>query len=473
MTQIKFGTDGWRAIIADDYTLENVKRVAGATASWLIKNYKKPVAVIGYDTRFGGKLFSETVASVLASKEIKVYYAEIFSTTPMISLGTLKLDASLGIIITASHNPPIYNGIKLKGNYGGPLTPKKVEEIETLIADKFTDKIEDFSFYADRGIIEYINLEEIYLNQVKEKFDLTAIQGSKFKIAFDGMYGSGQSIIKKILPNAVLLHCENNPSFNGLAPEPIEKNLQELATLLKSKNNFDIGIAVDGDADRIGLYDHEGNFVDSHHLILLTIHYLHKYKKMSGKVCVAFSTTNRIRKMCEQYGLPLQISKIGFKYICNTMINEDVLLGGEESGGLAVKGHIPERDGIWMALLVLEFMAATGKNLKELINEVYEVVGKFGLNRYDIHIQEELKNEIVENCKNGKYISFGKYTVKQIDNLDGYKYFFNDDEWILIRPSGTEPVLRAYAESYSKEEANAILKAGKDTFLHNTPIQGR
>jgi phosphomannomutase len=255
-----------------------------------------------------------------------------------------------------------------------------------------------------------------------------------------------------------------NPSFNGQAPEPIEKNLKQFSNLIVEKN-LDSGLAVDGDADRIGLMDNKGKFIDSHHLILLLIHYLHKYKGMDGKVSVAFSTTSRIKKMCSHYGLPIEISKIGFKYICRTMINEDVLLGGEESGGIAIKGHIPERDGIWIGLIIWEYMAKSGKTLQQLIDEVYEITGKFGLERSDLHLQEDVKNQIVENCKNGKYQSFGTYVVQRMDNLDGYKYYFNDDEWIMIRASGTEPVLRAYAESYSKEQAEAILEAGKETFL--------
>jgi phosphomannomutase len=465
MKKITFGTDGWRAIIAEDFTVENVARVAEATADWLLNNESKPTVIIGYDTRFGGQMFAKTFANILANKSIKVYFSTSFVSTPMVSLATKSKKAALGIIITASHNPPSYNGIKLKGNYGGPLLPEKVDEVEKMIPASCSVNPSTLNFenFVKEGKIEFVDLEALYLDHVAKNFDLKAIQKAGIKVAFDAMYGSGQNVIKKILPEAVLLHCDYNPSFKGQAPEPIEKNLKTLQEFVKT--GYDFGLAVDGDADRIGLFDSEGNFIDSHHLILLLIHYLHKHKNLNGKVSVAFSTTSRIAKMCKHYGLDLEISKIGFKYICRTMISEDVLLGGEESGGIAIKGHIPERDGIWIGLVLLEYMAKTGKTLQELIAEVYDITGKFGLQRSDLHLQEDLKNQIVENCRSGKYSAFGKYKVQRTEDLDGYKYFFNDDEWIMVRPSGTEPVLRAYAESFSKEEADAILAAGKETFL--------
>jgi phosphomannomutase len=468
MTPIKFGTDGWRAIIAKEFTVENVARVAVATADWLLGQSKSPKAIIGYDTRFAGEMFAQTVASVLAYKGIEVIMSDSFVSTPMLSLATVKTKSNVGIIITASHNPPAYNGIKLKGTYGGPLLPEKVEEVEALIPGQYPGVLSALNFdgFVKEGKIKFMDMEALYIEQVKNNFDLEAIKNSGLKLGFDAMYGAGQRIMQKLFPEITQIHCDFNPSFKGQAPEPIEKNLKEFSQLIIDKN-LDCGLAVDGDADRIGLFDNKGQFIDSHHLILLLIHYLHKYKGMGGKVCVAFSTTSRIAKMCQHYNLPIEISKIGFKYICRTMISEDALLGGEESGGIAIKGHIPERDGIWIGLVIWEYMAKSGKNLQQLIDEVYEITGKFGLERYDLHLQEELKNQIVENCKNGKYQAFGEYQVTKTDNLDGYKYFFNDDEWIMIRPSGTEPVLRAYAESYSKEKAEAILEAGKQTFLSN------
>jgi len=230
--------------------------------------------------------------------------------------------------------------------------------------------------------------------------------------------------------------------------------------------NIDCGLVTDGDADRLGLYDSEGNFVDSHHVILLLIHYLCKYKGMKGKVCTAFSTTPRVAKICKHYGLELETVKIGFKYIAEIMINEDVLIGGEESGGIAIKGHIPERDGIWIGLVLWEFMAKSGKSLQDLIAEVYEIVGPFSFERNDLKIQESVKQKVLENCREGRYNAFGNYKVSSIQDLDGYKYFFDNGDWLMIRASGTEPVLRTYAESSTRDEAFRILEACKNTLLN-------
>jgi phosphomannomutase len=279
---------------------------------------------------------------------------------------------------------------------------------------------------------------------------------------YDAMYGAGQRVISQVLPSTTLLHCEPNPSFMGQAPEPIGKNLQELAQYIKTHQNIDCALATDGDADRIGLYDSHGEFIDSHHIILLLIHYLVKYKGMSGKVAIAFSVTPRVYKMCEHYGLAHTTTKIGFKDIAAIMVKEDVLLGGEESGGIAVKGHIPERDGIWMGLILWEFMAKSGKTLDELIEEVYEIVGPFKFERNDLHITEELKQKIIKNCQENNYKSFGKYVVREVKTTDGFKYFFDDDRWVMIRPSGTEPVLRTYAEAPTLEEVREILKATEE-----------
>ena len=235
--------------------------------------------------------------------------------------------------------------------------------------------------------------------------------------------------------------------------------------MITASGNIDCGLATDGDADRLGMYDTKGNFIDSHHLILLLIHYLCKYKGQKGKICTAFSTTVKIKKLCDHYGLELEIVQIGFKHICGIMLKEDVLLGGEESGGIAIRGHIPERDGIWIGLKIWEFMAKSGKSLNELINEIYDITGSFAFERSDLHLKEEQKSAIVARCSSGGYNASGDYKVQRVEDLDGYKYYFSDDEWFMIRPSGTEPVLRTYAEAATKEEALAILKAGYETLL--------
>ena len=371
MIQIKFGTDGWRAIIAKEFTTDNVARVAKATADWVKQISNEPSVVVGHDCRFAGELFAEVTTKVLCAEGVKVFLAKDFISTPMISLGANKLNATAGVVITASHNPPSYNGFKLKSGYGGPTIPEDIALVETMIPDVYEIPSTSLEEFEKAGKLVWVNLEDMYFEHVQKSFDLQTINNSGIKIGYDAMYGAGQRIALRILKNIVALHCDENPGFKGQAPEPIHRNLTELSNLLKNDNSLACGLANDGDADRIGMYDDEGNFVDSHHIILLLIHYLHKYKNYNGKVVIAFSVSEKVKRLCEHYNLDYEVTKIGFKYICGKMIVEDVLLGGEESGGIAVKGHVPERDGIWCGLLIFEFMAKTGKTLKQLIDEVY------------------------------------------------------------------------------------------------------
>ncbi|MCB0523363.1 MAG: phosphoglucomutase/phosphomannomutase family protein [Lewinellaceae bacterium] len=465
-TPIKFGTDGWRAIIADDYTVENVKRVAEATALFM-KQHKMKKAVIGFDCRFGGLLFASTTAQVLGAYNIQCHIASAgFVSTPMVSFGVVKLKASLGIVITASHNPPSYNGFKLKAAYGGPMIPSDIAEVEKLIPDVCSLKeLPSFSELREKNLLKEADLEKLYLRHARQNFDLKLIKSAAGKIAYDAMYGAGQNAVKKLLPRCVFLHCDNNPGMHGQAPEPIHRNLGLLSETIKRNPKITAGLANDGDADRIGMYDEDGNFVDSHHLLLILLLYLHKYKGMNGKVVFTFSVTDKMKKMAEKFGLPYEITKVGFKYIAEIMTKEDVLVGGEESGGLAVKGHIPERDGVWMGLLVFEFMAKTGKTLKGLVEEVYKEVGAVAFDRDDLHITEEQKQQVIKMCNARSYTAFGNYKIKSVDDLDGWKFQFGDEKWVMIRASGTEPVLRVYAQSPSLDECRIMLDAARSTIL--------
>ncbi|MBN8682626.1 MAG: hypothetical protein J0L99_08230 [Chitinophagales bacterium] len=464
-TPIKFGTDGWRAIIADDYTVDNVKRVAEATALFM-KARKMKKAVIGHDCRFAGPLFVETTARVLGAYGIKCHIGTGFVSTPMVSLGVVKLKADLGIVITASHNPPSYNGYKLKAAYGGPMIPSEIAEVEALIPDTCTlGSLPTLDAMRDKKLLVDSDLETIYLRHARKNFDLKSIKQNAGRIAYDAMYGAGQRAVRALLPKCVFLHCDYNPGMHGQAPEPIHRNLLQLSETIRKNPKITAGLANDGDADRIGMYDEDGNFVDSHHLLLILLLYLHKYKGMSGKVVFTFSVTDKMKKMAEKFGLPYEITKVGFKYIAEIMTTEDVLVGGEESGGLAVKGHIPERDGVWMGLLVFEFMAVTGKTLKGLVEEVYKEVGRFAFERDDLHITEAQKQAVIEACKARSYKAFGKYKVEGVDDLDGWKFIFGNDQWVMIRASGTEPVLRVYAQADSLATCRDILEATKGTIL--------
>ncbi|NBV14545.1 MAG: phosphoglucomutase/phosphomannomutase family protein [Sphingobacteriia bacterium] len=464
METIKFGTDGWRAIIAESYTIQNLSRVAEATGKWLLSGASGPSVIIGYDCRFNGKLFAETTANILAQMGVRVYLTPGFSSTPMISFATERKKLSAGIIITASHNPPEYSGFKIKGYFGGPAYPSMIKEVESLIPDHEVSYSNQFEAFISGGQISYFDAEALYIDHLRTSFDIAGIQASGMKIGYDAMYGAGQNVIRQILPDAHLLHCEYNPSFLGTAPEPIEKNLQEFEQLI-AREKLSIGLATDGDADRIGLYDERAQFVDSHHILLLLIHYLHKYKNLSGKVVVTFSVCSKVEQLCKLYNLPYQVTQIGFKYIAEIMVNENVMTGGEESGGIAITGHVPERDGIFIGLTLMEFMAKTGKKLTELIEEVYSLVGSFSVQRYDLHLKNEQKEEIINTCRSGKYQAFGKYVIQEVQDLDGFKFIFSADEWVMIRPSGTEPVLRVYAQSATRSGAFEILDATKQTIL--------
>jgi phosphomannomutase len=463
--KIKFGTDGWRAIIAQEYTVYNVARVAQGLAEWLNKKGNNNTVVVGHDCRFGGELFAETTAKVLCSNGIKVLLAKGFVSTPMISFGVLTLEAQQGVVITASHNPVGYNGFKLKGPHGGPTSPREIAEVEALIPDEITITKDSIEHFKNAGILEYVDLEGMYIEYLKTKFDFTSLNNSPFKLAYDAMFGAGQNVVRKLLPNTVFIHCDDNPGFLGQAPEPIDKNLKELSATLANTPELKIGLATDGDADRIGLFDEDGHFVDPHHVILLLVHYLHKYKGLNGKVAIAFSVTDRVKRMCEAYGLPIEVTPIGFKYISEIMTQEDVLVGGEESGGIAVKGHIPERDGIYDGLLIYQWMTESGKTLKQLCEEVYAVVGTFSYDRLDMTIDNDKKESIIKKALAGEYKQFGKYTFNKVESVDGVKYHLDNGGWMMLRASGTEPLLRVYAEGNSKEETADILANIKATIL--------
>ena len=465
MTEIKFGTDGWRAIIAQEFTTDNVARVTVATAKWLLERTKTPSVVIGHDCRFGGTLFVETATKVFCEMGVKVITHKGFVTTPMISLTTVEMKATAGVVITASHNPPSYNGYKLKDGFGGPAAPNEIAKVETMIPAAATIPATSIADYEKQGLIEYVDMELMYENHVKKTFDLAAIM-QKNVLAYDGMYGAGQLMLPRLLPNSLLMHCTPNPGFMGQAPEPLERNTLEFQQFIKAnKGKISAGLVTDGDADRIAMYDENGNFLDAHHILLLLIYYASQFKHMTGKVVVAFSASDKIKKMCGIYGIPHQVTKIGFKYIAEIMMTDDVLVGGEESGGIAVKGHIPERDGIWDGLLLLDLMTKTNKTLSQLVEDIYAVVGKFVFERNDLHLEEALKQTIIANCKTGKYTAFGKYKIERVEDIDGYKYHLPNECWVMIRPSGTEPLLRIYAEAPTKEMVLDILEEVKKLLL--------
>ena len=467
MNRIKFGTDGWRAIIARDFTEENLVRLSLACSNWLLRKFREASVVVSYDCRFGGRMFSETVAKVMASKGIKVFLSDRFTSTPVLSMAVKALSCKLGVMITASHNSYEYNGFKLKSSEGGPLFDEDAIDIENLI--NYENEIDLSIIRLDelikRKMITALNIEENYLHVLKTNFNFGILSSSAHKVAVDPMFGSGQNVLPAIFPKIKSIHDKQDFSFNNTPPEPLQKNLEEFQEYVKSRKSIKLGICLDGDADRIALINEDGEYIDSHRIILLLIHYLAGYKNQKGIIVTGFSSTIKIEKLAEYYRLPVTRVKIGFKEISRHMLKKDVLVGGEESGGISVKGHIPERDGIWMAMLIWQWMEESGKSLNGLLDEIYDITGKFAFARSDLRIDKELKSRVLTNCNAGKYSNFGKYEIISSEDLDGYKYFFNNSSWLMIRPSGTEPLLRTYAEAENEAQAQEILQIAKETIM--------
>lgn len=459
---IKFGTDGWRAVIADDFTIANLEKVALATARYFKTHKKiKNGVVVGYDARFMSKEFAEKSAEVMANAGIKIKLANSMVSTPMISLLTKLENAAGGIVITASHNPPRYNGFKIKGDFGGPAHPEMIAKVEKELGKvmrlkKISAGKYSFSQLVDKARISYITMKQRYLDDVARKIDIGRIRQSGIKLLFDAMHGAGQGVLDTVLPDVKQMHETFNPSFGGTNPEPIAQNLTELARRVKAEG-FDIGIATDGDADRLGAVDEQGNFVDSHRIFSVLLKYLVEQKHMIGDVVKSFSVTQMVDKQCAKYGLTMHETPIGFKYICRLMTERDVLIGGEESGGLAVKGHIPERDGIYLGLLLCEIMAVRRKRLSELVQELMEEFGQHEVRRIDLHVTEKEKAVLMKKYAIGVR-DIGGYAVTDRRDTDGYK-FFVDRGWVLVRASGTEPLIRFYAEAESVPKVEALLEA--------------
>lgn len=459
--KIKFGTDGWRAVIGEGYTFGNLELVTRATASWLKKTYgNKAKVVIGHDTRFLGREFSELCARVFADEGIDSIIASTFTTTPAISWGAKAYGCSAGIVITASHNPPKYSGFKIKADFGGPATPEMIDAVEEeLPGVKLAPLHFSFDDYVAAGRIEQREISFEFKEMLKESLDLEAIRNSGIRVAHDAMFGAGQGFFSSLLDEhqVVELHSDWNPGFHGTPPEPIEKNLSELvAAVVREK--CAVGIANDGDADRIGMTDENGDFVSSHLLLALLVKYLHTERGLSGDIVKTFSTTHMLDKMGKQYGLKVQTTQIGFKYIASKIVEGDVIVGGEESGGMAVKGHIPERDGIYIGLLILEMMVRRGKKLSELVEELYEEFGSHYWHRVDVHTTDAAKKAVLKRLEEeGGLAAVNREAVVDFQKLDGYKHLL-DHGWLLVRPSGTEPVLRVYSEAQSQEKAISLVE---------------
>ncbi len=477
---IHFGTDGWRAVISDTFTFSNLRMltqaIADAVASehWEADGNGKTGAdphkmVVGFDTRFLSDRYAEDAARVLAANGYTVYLAQSDAPTPAISYTVKHMNAIAGIMITASHNAPRYNGVKLKAAYGGSALPEQCHRVEVYLNDNEArargPNLMDYNAARQQGLIQRFNPMPAYFDHLHTLINTDIIAENPQRFVVDSMYGSGRGVIKSFLQGTGCeiseIRGEMNPGFGGVHPEPIARYLGALAGAIGAgMGNY--GITTDGDADRIGAMDEHSNFVDPHKIMALALRYLVEKRGWSGAVVRTVSTTRMIDRLCKRYGLKLYETPVGFNHIADYMMSEDVLIGGEESGGISFKGHIPEGDGPIMGLLLIEMIAAAKKSLQEMIDDLLAEVGPVVYERTDMRLHHPVaKAEMTNYLTQQAPAKIGGQKVAEVGDLDGVKYILADDSWLLIRPSGTEPVLRVYAEGRSPEMVKALLGYGE------------
>lgn len=478
---IHFGTDGWRAVISDTFTFGNLRIVTQAIADAIHSehwdksgngNAQAPdptKIVVGFDTRFLSDRFAVEVARVLAANGFTVLLAQSDAPTPAISYAVKHENAIAGVMITASHNAPRYNGLKLKAAFGGSALPEQCRRVEVYISDNEAQargpNLMDYNKARDASLIQKINPLPAYFEHVRTLIRTDVIADNPQRFVVDAMYGSGRGVIKSFLQGTgceiAEIRGEMNPGFGGVHPEPIAKYLGALASAVSSgMGNF--GVVTDGDADRIGAMDERGTFVDPHKIMSLALKYLVEKRGWSGSVVRTVSTTRMIDRLAKRYGLKVHETPVGFNHIADHMMAGDVLIGGEESGGISFKGHIPEGDGPVMGLLLVEMIAASGKTLHELVEDLLNDVGPAFYERRDLRLSRPVaKAEMTDFLTKQAPGDIGGEKVDFISQRDGVKYIMADDSWLLIRPSGTEPVLRVYAEGRSQEMVKSLLGYGE------------
>jgi phosphomannomutase len=462
---IKFGTDGWRAEIADDFTFDNVRRVAGGIASYVFKH--EDVArglIIGYDTRFGSPQFARAAAEVLAAAGIPIRLSRDYVPTPAISFAVKNLKAAGGVVITSSHNPWNWNGVKFKAKFGGSAPPAIMKVIGDETAAGSAPQ-------GNRAAIEEVDLKPAYIKAICAFADVDLISKAGFKFAIDCMYGAGRGVLTQIFSERgiefVAIRQELNPLFPGINPEPIEPHVRMLQeTVVREKCHA--GFATDGDADRIGAVAEDGSFVDAHKIFCVLLEWLLRRKKWSGDVVRAFNTTLMLDRIAAKYGRKLIECPIGFKYIADLMMERDILIGGEESGGIGYSRFLPERDGILNSLLLANVMAEEQKPLGVLVAELQKEYRPHFYGRRDLHISDEVKSKAIKLAESEQTNRLGKYAVLKKQDLDGIKFFLDAptngngaEAWVLLRASGTEPLLRIYCEAASPELVEEILASAE------------
>ena len=473
-TVVKFGTDGWRGIIADDFTYANVRVAAAAIANYVLTNENAAAGVcIAYDTRFGSRSFAKVVAEVLAGAGIPVTMAKEITPTPALSYAVRERKAAGGVMITSSHNPAEWNGVKYKASYGGSGKPSIMTAIESYLLKPLPQA-------AVAGKIEEVDFNPEYIAAIARFVDLEAIKASGYKFLVDVMYGAGRGVLAGIFTRAgipfIEIRNEINPAFPGINPEPILPHIKATQEAVVAEK-CDAGLITDGDADRIGAVDEHGNVVDAHKIFSVILKWLIEKKQWPGEVTRAFNTTKMIDRIAAKYGRPLNEHGIGFKYVCDLMLEKEILIGVEESGGIGISRHLPERDGMLNSLLLANVMVDEKKTLGQLVQALQDEFGEHQYGRVDMHINEDLKQSAIARAKAG-VTDFAGMKVLRVETLDGIKFFLENadcegkpnaaETWLLLRASGTEPLLRVYCESCSQESVARVLEAAQAFVLQGS-----
>ncbi len=467
MSEIKFGTDGWRAVISDDFTFDNVRVVAQAIADFVKSRksdiYRKRSLAVGYDTRFLSKKYAEMVSEILAANGIKVVLSDRVCSTPSVGLCISSGKMTGGVMITASHNPPQYNGIKYKNFSGGSAGSEIIDDIEKRLF-KNPPKSMPVDEAVKKGIVGKENFMARQVQVVRKYADMRLLGKARLKVLVDSMNGTGARYMEDILKGTPIkldfIYADSNPSFNGRAPEPNEKHLKELMALVK-KGKYDMGIATDGDSDRVGIVDEKGRMLTGHKVMALLLVCLFEHRKMKGDIVQTVCGTGLIDRMAGEYGVKVYETPVGFKYICDMMVKKDILIGGEETGGIGFKGYIPERDGFLSALLIMELMASRKQKLSEILSDLDQKYGKFVYEREDILFDASKRKKLLSGLKKKPLKKVLGKDVVRVNDSDGYKFILGDGTWLLLRLSGTEPKLRVYSETPSRKRSLEYIAFGK------------
>jgi phosphomannomutase len=473
LTPIRFGTDGWRAVIAEDFTFANLERVAQAYADYLQQTAREanssgdaegatsPLVIVGHDRRFLSEKFAARAAEVLAGNGLRVALFDKDVPTPVVSWSVKKEGAAGGVVITASHNPSTFNGFKIKAPWGGSASPEMTAAVESLV-DANAPRRTQVSTSDERELLQ--TAIESYRAQIASYFDLERLRRSRLKVIVDPMHGAGGRWVESFLSGGDIqvetIRAERDPLFGGVNPEPIDRNLAPLKGRIK-ETGATLGLATDGDADRVGAVNDFGETMTMHEVVPLILLHLALPRKMKGGVVRTFSQSVLTKRIAQAHNLKVYETPIGFKYVADLMLKEDILIGAEESGGIGVKGHIPERDGILNSLLLLESVVTAGKPPSEMVKEMHREFGEFYYDRRDLQCEVRRGQDLVSALASSPPAKVAGFEVRGVETLDGTKLLFEDESWLLFRQSGTEPVLRVYAEATSKEKTKALLDEGE------------